>query len=354
MCALLVAVWLAPAHGQEESVQPTALPPLVVGVKHSPPFAFKRDDGTWSGLSIELWESVAKEIGRDWVYEEHALAELLVVVEKGDVDLGVAALTVTADRERRFDFGQPFHTSGLGIAVVPDPEPGLIALLFGIISGPFFEAVAALAGLLFSVGVIVWLFERRTNEQFGGSASEGLFAGFWWSAATMTTVGYGDKVPRSVGGRIVGIVWMFTSILIISSFTAAIASALTAHQLELPLDGPEDLHTVKVGTVNGSTSADWLDEHDLAWQSYDDLGDAMGALDSGALEAVVYDAPVLAWVANNQFDDRIAVLPRTFERQDYAIAFPDESPLRESVDIQVLEQTSQPWWGRRLREYLGE
>ena len=38
---------------------------------------------------------------------------------------------------------------------------------------------------------------------------------FWWAAVTMTTVGYGDKTPVTTGGRIVGLVWMFTSVIVI-------------------------------------------------------------------------------------------------------------------------------------------
>ncbi|MGO2102628.1 MAG: ion channel [Psychroflexus halocasei] len=43
----------------------------------------------------------------------------------------------------------------------------------------------------------------------------------------MTTVGYGDKSPLSLGGRIVGLIWMFMAVIILSSLTAGIASALT-------------------------------------------------------------------------------------------------------------------------------
>ena len=74
------------------------------------------------------------------------------------------------------------------------------------------------------VGVVMWLGERRRNQaQFGGTAAHGIGAGLWWSAVTMTTVGYGDKAPVTILGRLLGLVWMFAAIIIISSFTAAIA-----------------------------------------------------------------------------------------------------------------------------------
>jgi len=47
----------------------------------------------------------------------------------------------------------------------------------------------------------------------------------------MTTVGYGDKSPITAAGRLVALVWMFSSIIIISLITGAFATAMTVHQL---------------------------------------------------------------------------------------------------------------------------
>ena len=53
---------------------------------------------------------------------------------------------------------------------------------------------------------------------------ENLWDGIWWAVVTVTTVGYGDLYPKSVGGRLVGMALMFVGIGFLSLLTAAVAS----------------------------------------------------------------------------------------------------------------------------------
>jgi len=217
------------------------------------------------------------------------------------------------------------------------------------------KVLLALALVLFVAGLLVWFFERKHNlEQFGPDVPKGLGASFWWSAVTMTTVGYGDKAPKTLGGRLVAILWMFTSVIIISSFTAAIASALTVTQLELKIRGPEDLPKVKVAAVKASTGEAYLKSNRISFQSYDNPLDGLKAVAAGELDAMVYDAPVLRYLISNELDGTLQVLPQTFERQYYAIGLQQGSPLREPINRILVEKISKPEWQDVLEKYLGE
>jgi polar amino acid transport system substrate-binding protein len=328
---------------------------LVIGTKHAPPFAIKGADGTWGGMSIELWEQIAADLGKKYELREFSLQGLLDGLKTGSLDGAVAALTVTAEREKTIDFTHPFHTSGLGIAVSSKSKAGWLAVLERFLSFAFLKVLIVLALVLFIAGLLVWFFERRRNsEQFGGDVPKGLGAGFWWSAVTMTTVGYGDKAPQTVGGRLVALVWMFTSVIIISSFTAAITSTLTVGQLQSKVKGPEDLPKVHVATLKGSTSEAYLKGRKIQCETYDDPIDGLKAVLDGELDAMVYDAPILRHLISSELNGTLQVLPQTFERQYYAIGLPQGSTLREGINQILVKKITEPQWQHILYKYLGK
>jgi polar amino acid transport system substrate-binding protein len=266
----------------------------------------------------------------------------------------VAAITVTSDRERVMDFTHPFYMTGLSIAVSASGGASWLAVLRQAMSKQFLAVVALLVLLLLSVGFLMWLFERRKNrEQFGGKPLHGIGSGLWWSAVTMTTVGYGDKAPRTVAGRIVALIWMFAGIILISSFTAAITSALTVSQLGSSIRGPGDLPRVRVAAVNSSTGEQYLKGRHINYQDYPDALSALRALEAGRVDAVVYDAPILRYLAKEDFPGTMTVLPHTFVRQDYAIAVPQGSPLRETLDRVLEREIRSSHWQEVIYHYLG-
>jgi ABC-type amino acid transport substrate-binding protein len=208
--------------------------------------------------------------------------------------------------------------------------------------------------VLFIVGALIWMLERRRNpQQFGGHPMRGIGAGFWWSAVTMTTVGYGDKSPVTVAGRALALLWMFGGVIMISSFTAAISSALTVSQLESPVSGPADLPKVRVGTVKPSTSANYCDKHGIAYRQYGDASKALAGLAAGEVDAVVYESPILRYLARTERGGAVSVLPGTFENHGYGFALKSGSPLRERIDVAMLEITASDVWPRLLDNYLG-
>ena len=328
---------------------------LIVGTKQAPPFSMKTPDGNWTGLSIDLWRQIAAELNFQYEFKELTLDQLIEGVTDGALDAAVAALTITSEREKKFDFTHSFYTTGLGIAVAVKPHSPWFTVAKGFISFAFLKVIVTWTLVLLGVGILVWWFERKKNpQQFNGSAARGIGSGFWWSAVTMTTVGYGDKAPVTVGGRILGLIWMFSGIIIISTFTAAITSSLTVTQLQSVITGPEDLPKVTVGTISNTTSESYLKQTFIPFRSFESPKEGLAALKEGQVQALVYDAPILRYYINQRYLGTLEVLPYRLLRQEYGIALQQDSPLREQIDVLLLKKIRERAWQDKLSQYLGE
>jgi ABC-type amino acid transport substrate-binding protein len=335
---------------------------LIVATREVPPFAMKTEEGDWDGISIELLREVKAELQSQAEHEiklqfrDLQLDEMLNAVADGEVDIAAAAITVNYEREKLMNFTHPFHSSGLGIAVASrQRSPNWRGVMAAVFSKTFFKIVGGMFVALLLSGVAVYFFERRNNrEQFGGGAIRGIAAGLWWAAVTLTTVGYGDKVPKTVAGRMIGLVWMFAGLFIVATFTASVTSALTVRQLKSRIAGPRDLPGKVVATVKDSTAAKYLRTRHINYQTpYEDVRQALETFRDGKLDAVVYDEPILRHEVLRGYSDVAFVLPMTFERQDYAFAMPTDSQLREQINLIILRTISSPEWEDVLRKYLG-
>ncbi len=111
----ILIAWTAQAAMAQTAPSPAtpaqALDPqakeLIVGTKEAPPFAMKGTDGTWQGISIDLWRRIADEKG--WRYrfaEEPTVQDLVDGMAAGKFDAAVAALTVTG-RANAFSISPP-------------------------------------------------------------------------------------------------------------------------------------------------------------------------------------------------------------------------------------------------------
>jgi len=352
---LMLLSWAVPSSAQTpEQTAVITGKSLTIAAVPARPFVMKADDGSWQGLSIELWSSVADGLGLSYEFRETSLQGLLDGVASGEYDAGVGAITITPSREERLDFTHPFYTTGFAIAV-PEAEAGMFAMLTRLWSWEFLQAIVLLACLLGIVGLLFWLTERKRNpEQFGGRPWSGIGSGFWFSAVTMTTVGYGDKAPLTLPGRIVALVWMFTAVIIISTFTGMIASSLTAERLAGVVRGPEDLPSVRVGSIAGSASDERLTADRVTFRSFENVSAGFDAIVAGRIDAFVYDAPLLRYLAKSEYEGKVMVLPATFGRQDYGFALPAGSALRETFNRRLLEYVESNVWQAGLYRYLGK
>jgi len=314
----------------------------------------KSADGGWNGISIDLWRRVADELHLRYRFsEEPNVQGLIDGVADGKFGLAVAALTVTAARARVVDFTEPFYVTGLGIAVPAGGEASWLPIIRTMTSFGFAQAVVALVGLALVVGLLIWFFERRHNEDFGGGLAKGLTTGVWWSTVAMTQRHTGSLGPNSLPGRFVAIMWMIVSIVAIAVFTASITSTLTIKHLQGSVHEVSDLSSVRVGAVAGTSTEDTLSRLRINYRTFAAPEDGIKALRAHSLDAFVYDKPLLSWIIRQNYSSSIELIDTTFDPQEYAFAMPSNSPLRSAVNIAVLDAIHSDWWEQTTFRYLG-
>jgi voltage-gated potassium channel len=76
--------------------------------------------------------------------------------------------------------------------------------------------IAITVAIVFVGGLVVWVFDRQDFPDLGGA--------LWYTLQTVTTVGYGDKVPTTGFGRVVGASVMVVAVALIAILTASITS----------------------------------------------------------------------------------------------------------------------------------
>jgi polar amino acid transport system substrate-binding protein len=351
--ALLLALFQAMIGSAEAQSAPQPEKRIIVATKEAPPFAMHSDDGTWTGISIELWNRVGKKLGFGPTYREYqTVPQMLAAVTSGSADAAVAAISVTPEREKAVDFTQPFYDSGLGIAIPANKEIEWILILRSIFTLRFLEAIGVLVAAAIIVGSLIWLIERRVTEHYADGA-RGLGTGLWWTASAMAQAAAADKGPTTLWGRLLGMLWMVTSIIAVASFTAGITSHLAARRFAAVVRTSSDLAAVRTGSVPSTNAFDYLRSERIDVRSYPSVSAGLDAVKAGKLDAFVYDRPILEWNVHKGYIDDIQVLDKLLARDNYAIALPKGSPLRTKIDVAMEEEMRDAWWQDVLVRYLG-
>lgn len=352
LLAAHLTLWVNAPSQVEVSTDGPPKTKLIVGTKHSPPFAFKNPDGEWTGISIELWRHLTDELNLEYEFRELTLDEMLLGLESGELDAAVAAISVTAERHQRVDFCHPHFTTGLGIAMSATDQTSW-SLVRRIVSARMLGVVVAMILFVAVCGMLFWLVERKRNENiFGGSRREGVGMGIWWS--TIVLFGHKGIIPVSIWGRIVATCAMVASILLLSLLTGVITSVLTVQQLESGIAHPSDLRHVRTVTVASSTSAEYLRRRRISFQVRPTAEAVLQAVADSEADAAVYDEALLKYLTNAQFADRVQVLPVSFNVQEYAIGLPPESSLRKPLNEGLLRFRASDSWDELVYRYLGD
>ncbi|GJD23611.1 Ionotropic glutamate receptor [Rivularia sp. IAM M-261] len=335
LAGLLVLLLLYPYPGatQENPSKKT----LQVATKVIPPFVFQ-DKDKLSGFSIDLWRSIANEIGADFKFTVYpTVPDVLNQVEQNKVDLGIAAISITAERQKKFDFSLPMFAGGLQIMVRSSESknnifPNLVQMFF---SPTLLQLVAIALVLIVIAAHIIWLFERHHQEaMISKSYFPGILKASWWAAATLAT--QADEMPKGPLGRMIAIIWMFIGVIFVAYFTATVTTAMTVQQLQGDIRGIEDLPGRVVVTTAGSTASEFLRQQKIKAVEVSGIENAYDTLLKNQADALVFDSPVLLYYTANEGKNKVEIVGSIFQEENYGIVLPNNSPYRREINSALL------------------
>lgn len=305
-----------------------------------------------TGFSIELWEHLASEMGLTTTFvRKDSFSAMLDAVKNGEADGAIANISVTAARETDMDFTRPIFESGLQIMI---PHHGKNSSVFSaLFTLDILYAIIIAIVMLFGGGMLMWVFERRSSEYFKRPVKEAAFPAFWWALNLVVNGGFEERMPQSRAGRGFAVLLVVASLFTVSIFVAKITAAMTVDALQNNINNLSDLDGKKVATIGNSTASVFLDNRDVAYIPISDLETIFAGFERGEFDAVIFDKPILAYYATNRGVGNARLVGRVFQPENYGIALPTGSPLREQLDQSLLKLRESGTYDRIRAKWFG-
>lgn len=362
LAVAIIAAMTAPAYPQTAIFAATSAqgesPELRVAAIVVPPFIMEQN-GSLTGFSIDLWNAIAAQLNLKTSYQIMRTPSAIEdAMQSERVDLVVAPVVITLQRDKVFDFSIPILEAGLQIMVrdtrvasrSSSPLWDLL-LLFSRTAGVWL-GIALLLVLI--PAHLVWLLERGHQ---GGIISTwkyfpGIFEAIYWALSTLTT--QAPEMPRQWLARALSIFWMFAGVVFVAFYTAQLTTALTVEQIRGAIEGPDDLPGKQVGTMADTIAVEYLREHHAKVQEFSTPEQMFKALWDKKVDAVVSGAPILRYYAAHDGKEKVKMVGPEFNTAPVAIMFQLGSPLRREVDLALLalrengtyRQLHDAWFGR--------
>ncbi|KAG3268544.1 glutamate ionotropic receptor NMDA type subunit 2C [Ictidomys tridecemlineatus] len=303
---------------------------LVTNGKHG-----KRVRGVWNGMIGE-------------VYYKRA-------------DMAIGSLTINEERSEIVDFSVPFVETGISV---------MVARSNGTVSPsaflePYSPAVWVMMFVmcLTVVAITVFMFEYFSPVSYNQNLTKGKKPGgpsftigksVWLLWALVFNNSVPIENPRGTTSKIMVLVWAFFAVIFLASYTANLAAFMIQEQYIDTVSGlsdkkfqrPQDQYPpFRFGTVpNGSTErnirSNYRDMHThMVKFNQRSVEDALTSLKMGKLDAFIYDAAVLNYMAGKDEGCKLVTIGsgKVFATTGYGIAMQKDSHWKRAIDLALLQ-----------------
>lgn len=360
LSVVLLAVIIGPYQAVAQAPDKSK---LIVDISPMPPCVMELD-GKFTGFDIDVWEAIAKRLPYDFEFRQVEFSQIFNDLESHSANVGLGGITITKDRETKIDFTYPNLKSGLRIATIVAPQQDSVSetiisavgeLLF---SWNFLKFILLLLAVLVVLGLILEIIELYGEDNPTlRKGLHGLNDACWCVWAQMTTMGFGDIVPKKILGRILSLPAYIFGAILLAMIVSAVNAKVTADTIEKTKAGiasPHDLYGKKVATVVDSTSVDFLNANDAKVVTVTGEEAMFEKLIQGEVDAVVFDSPAVMYFVNRYSGDKqITMVDKIFAEQYYGIALEQNSPYREEINQALLSLYEDGTYERLITKWFG-
>uniref|UniRef100_A0A8C5VPL4 Glutamate receptor n=1 Tax=Microcebus murinus TaxID=30608 RepID=A0A8C5VPL4_MICMU len=311
-------------------------------------YGAQNDKGEWNGMVKELIDHKA--------------------------DLAVAPLTITYVREKVIDFSKPFMTLGISILYrKPNgTNPGVFSFLNPLSPDIWMYVLLACLG----VSCVLFVIARFTPYEWynphpcnpDSDVVENNFTllnSFWFGVGALMQQG-SELMPKALSTRIVGGIWWFFTLIIISSYTANLAAFLTVERMESPIDSADDLAKqtkIEYGAVRDGSTMTFFKKSKIS--TYEKMWAFMSSRQQTALiknsdegiqrvlttdYALLMESTSIEYVT--QRNCNLTQIGGLIDSKGYGVGTPIGSPYRDKITIAILQlqeegklhMMKEKWW----------
>ncbi|XP_051999890.1 glutamate receptor ionotropic, kainate 2 isoform X2 [Xyrauchen texanus] len=328
--------------------------------------------GTWdpsSGLNI-----TDNQKGKTANVTDSLSNRSLVVSTILKADLAVAPLAITYVREKVIDFSKPFMTLGISILYrKPNgTNPGVFSFLNPLSPDIWMYILLAYLGVSCVLFVIArfspyeWYNPHPCNPDSDVVENNfTLLNSFWFGVGALMQQG-SELMPRALSTRIVGGIWWFFTLIIISSYTANLAAFLTVERMESPIDSADDLAKqtkIEYGVVEDGSTMTFFKKTKIS--TYDKMWEFMSSrrhsvmvksIEEGIERVLTSDYAFLMESTTIEFvtqrNCNLTQIGGLIDSKAYGVGTPMGSPYRDKITIAILQlqeegklhMMKEKWW----------
>ncbi len=334
-----------------------------VAIRNSPPFIIIDKYNNLDGLSIDLWEAIARKHKIPFEYKITGFKDTLRSLKNGSIDVAISPLTITKEREERFDFSMQYFPSGLTFASITGRSVNMDYAWQNfkkVVSSPNVKIGLVIFLILLS---LYFIFSLKNFHKYYGieidkeTSSKGKIVSLFIISLFMT-LGIDKTIFRfrSVFMQLFSLILVVFGITISAGVFGLVTATLTQSVDSKPHYDLDSIRFKRIAVMEGSTANMLLnkikDKQNIEIVKRVDPKGTIDALLSNEADLILGDWAQLSYWANQK---KSIYVQNSFIRfEPYGWGFPDKSKSKEVINCELISMVrNKEWWSKKIKKYLG-